>query len=584
MLNNPAARIAALVFATLISVLLPGCKKKVAVVPPAVGAPVSVALVAQRDINERIAVTGTLQSVNEVLVGPKLAGRVVAVIGANHRLSPSAIPIGVKVTRGEVVAMMDDSDARNQIRTAEAAISAARAAAESADARVAQAKAAYIQQQMATSAGILNANASVEAAKARLTQAQSTRNALASATEAQIKQAEQALSAAKSRRDVVINGSRDQERRVAENSVKLAKANLDLDTSTYTRYLSLQSEGAVAQTTVDAAKAKMDVSQAQYDSAKEQLDLIQQGARQEDKDAAEASVRQAQAVLDSAVAGRDQVKAADDNVSIARAGIDQANAALATAQSSIYVDAMRDKDVLAARAALDQAHAAIQQAKETKTTGQTTLANTIIHSPVDGVVAEQLAQVGQSIAAAITVLRITTEQALVFQAKVSELDAARLAPGQPVSLSVDARQGDRGNLYAQDTPSTITDCSVERVVPVVDAKSRSFIVRVIVNKPAGLYPGMFARGIVTVSSHSHVVAVPKDAVLTSNGQQILFTVEKQAAGLDKARQHTVAVGATDGDYLQVISGVNVGDQVITVGQQALLDGDNVVVSPSSPDK
>ena len=146
-------------------------------------------------------------------------------------------------------------------------------------------------------------------------------------------------------------------------------------------------------------------------------------------------------------------------------------------------------------------------------------------------------------------LRITTEQALVFQAKISELDAARLAPGQPVSLSVDAQQGDRGNLYAQAAPSAISGCTVDRVVPVVDAKTRSFIVRVIVKKSAGLYPGMFARGLVTVARHTHVLAVPQDAVITSNGQQILFTVTHAGASTT-AHQQPVAIGASDGAYLE----------------------------------
>ena len=574
-----SAWISLVALSVLLVALIPGCEKKAPVTTPDKGASVSVALVAKRDLDEHVAVTGTLLPVNEVLVGPKLAGRIVAVIGANHQVSPAGVPLGVTVKAHEVVAVMDDSDARNQILTATAAVRAAKAAAESADARVEQAKAAYRQQRAATDAGILNAKAAEEAAKARLTQAQSTKTALASSTEAQIKQAEQALSAAKSKRDEVYNGSRDQERRVAENSVALAKANLDYDISDYNSDVTLQQQGALAQTIVDAAKNKMKVAQATYDSAKEQLDLIQQGARQEDKDTADAGVRQAQAALDSATAGRDQVKAAEDNVSIARTGIDQAQAALDTANAALDTDVMRDKDVLAARAAADQARAAVQQAEETKINGENTLANTFIRSPVDGVIAEQLAQVGQSIAAAITVLRITTDQALVFQAKISELDAARLAPGQSVSLSVDAEQGDRGNLYAHTAPSSLTDCTVERVVPVVDAKSRSFIVRVIVKKSVGLYPGMFARGVITVARHLNVIAVPKDAVLTSNGRQILFTVESQANGPALARQHAVSLGASDGDYLQVLSGVKVGDQVITVGQQSLNDGDKIAVTP-----
>jgi HlyD family secretion protein len=551
----------------LVIVSLSGCGKKTSTDPTDKGAPVSVSLIQQRNLNEHIDVTGTLQPVNEVLVGPKLAGRVVAIIGANHQVTANGVPLGVTVKRDEIVARMDNADALVQIQTADQAIKAAKAHLE-------QARSAFVQQRSATDAGILNAKAALESAEARKTQAESTARETSSSTEAQIKQAQQALSQAKSKHDEIYKGSRDQERRVAENAVKLAKANLDLDKSNYSRYMELNNEGAVAQTTVDAAKAQLDVAQAQYDSAQQQLDLTNEGARQEDKDSADAAVLAAQAALDSAIAGRDQVKAAQDNIRIADAGIDQAKAALQTAYSSLEVDSMRDKDILAAQASWEQA-------KDSKTNAETTLSNTVIRSPVDGVVAEQLAQVGQSIAAAISVLRITTDKALVFQAKISELDAERLAPGQAVSLSVDAQQGDRDNLYAHSPLSSITDCSVERVVPVIDAKSRSFIVRVIVNKSTGLYPGMFAHGTITVAQHNNVVAVPKDAVLTSNGQQIVFTVEKQTNGTFKTRQRAVALGAPDGDYIQVLSGVVVGDQVITVGQQSLNDGDSISLMTST---
>ena len=93
----------------------------------------------------------------------------------------------------------------------------------------------------------------------------------------------------------------------------------------------------------------------------------------------------------------------------------------------------------------------------------------------------------------VTVLRLTTNNALYFEANVSELEATRLHSELPVTLTVDALQGNRSNLYgAAQRPYPLG--TVEKVVPVVDASTRNFIVRVRVQRSAQLFPGMFARG------------------------------------------------------------------------------------------
>jgi hypothetical protein len=53
---------------------------------------------------------------------------------------------------------------------------------------------------------------------------------------------------------------------------------------------------------------------------------------------------------------------------------------------------------------------------------------------------------------------------------------------------------------------------------------------------------------------------------------VVFTVEQ-----DTAREHAVTIGASDGEYIQLLSGLDTGARVVTVGQQTLADGDKVNV-------
>lgn len=99
--------------------------------------------------------------------------------------------------------------------------------------------------------------------------------------EAKKQQAEAAEAAAQAQYDKALNGARSQE-------VAQAKAAYDLAEKTYQRIKGLYDEGAVPANTYDQAYA-------QYTSAKETYDMAVQGARSEDKAAAEAVVAQAKA-------------------------------------------------------------------------------------------------------------------------------------------------------------------------------------------------------------------------------------------------------------------------------------------------
>lgn len=513
------------------------------------GAPVSVAFAQLRDIDETVEVTGTLQPADEVIVGPHLAGRITWIIGK----------AGIPVKVGQLVARMEDTDAVIQVRTARAAYDAAKAHLE-------QAKAAFTQQRTATDSGIQNAKAALSAAEARYTQSVASEEALIATTKAQIDQATQALNAAKSHSAETYHGPRKQEIQIAQLAVNTAKATLDLDQKNFDRYQNLYDNGAIAKSTLDAAEAQLQVSKAQYDSAAQQLDIAHEGSRVEDKQAAQATVDQAQAALDAANAGSKQIEVAKENVNIASTGVDQAKAALQMAYAEVDTDQMRDKDILAAQASLEQAAEAEEQAEQQ-------LNYTRIYSPVNGVIAEKMADVGQSVPANANVLRLTTNAALYFEAQISELAATRLHSGQTVLISVDALQGDRSNIYGNAKAQTVTG-TVDRVVPVVDAATRNFTVRVLIDETAGLDPGMFARGEITVARHAQVITIPKDAMVEKNGAQLVYVVQhvtgdaaKNSAEHDSVRECTVTPGATDGTYLQIVSGLAEGDQVVTEGQQ-----------------
>jgi HlyD family secretion protein len=103
------------------------------------------------------------------------------------------------------------------------------------------------------------------------------------AIEAKKQQAQAAAAAAEAQYDKALNGARSQE-------VAQAKAAYDLADKTYQRIKKLYEQEAISENTYDQVFA-------QYTAAKETYEMAEQGAREEDKAAAEALVEQARAAL-----------------------------------------------------------------------------------------------------------------------------------------------------------------------------------------------------------------------------------------------------------------------------------------------
>jgi HlyD family secretion protein len=91
------------------------------------------------------------------------------------------------------------------------------------------------------------------------------------------------------------NGARPQQVEQAKSLVEQAKVACDFTETTYNRLAGLYKEGVLPRQKLDQAKTELDVARARLRSAREQCDMVQEGAQREDIEAAAALVKQAQA-------------------------------------------------------------------------------------------------------------------------------------------------------------------------------------------------------------------------------------------------------------------------------------------------
>lgn len=185
---------------------------------------------------------------------------------------------------------------------------------------------------------------------------------------------------------------------------------------------------------------------------------------------------------------------------------------------------------------------------------------TWIRAPIDGVVAERSIKVGNTIAVGDPTFRVVDRSPLRAELFVPEKEYLRMAANQQVRVSVDA--------LAEDTFSG----QIARISPTMDPATGTFKVTVeVLDASARLRPGMFARVGVVYDTRANALMIPRAALLGS-AARTLFVVEDGVA-----LRRDVETGFANADQIEVVDGLTVNEQVVTVGQTGLRDGTPVEI-------
>jgi membrane fusion protein, multidrug efflux system len=150
----------------------------------------------------------------------------------------------------------------------------------------------------------------------------------------------------------------------------------------------------------------------------------------------------------------------------------------------------------------------------------------------------------------------------------------QLKLGQAVAVKIDAFMG---QTFAGE---------VSAINPKVDASTRNVQVRATLkNSDHKLIPGMYATIDISTGAPQHYVTLPQTAITYNPYGDTVYIVDekgKDASGKPQlvARQNFVTPGATRGDQVAILKGVNEGEMVVTSGQIKLHNGSTVLIDNS----
>lgn len=258
-------------------------------------------------------------------------------------------------------------------------------------------------------------------------------------------------------------------------------------------------------------------------------------------------VRQAQEQADSAKAQIDIAQRQFDNN---RALVEQgfiSKTALDTSSSNL----------VAAQANYKAAQASVEVTKKA-------MDDTILRSPISGVVSQRLAQLGERVAIDGRVLEVVDLSRIELEASLSATDSMQVKLGQIAALQI----------VGANQPVT---AKVVRINPSAQAGSRSVLIYLAVVDATGLRQGLFAQGTLGTTVKTGL-AVPLSSVRTDKPAAYVQTIEN---GLVAHRPVELGVrGDVDGEAMVAITGVAENASIIRGTLGALREGTTVKFTAS----
>ena len=224
--------------------------------------------------------------------------------------------------------------------------------------------------------------------------------------------------------------------------------------------------------------------------------------------------------------------------------------------------------LVTSQASLEAAQSSYQAAVAAADVARKALEDTVLRSPISGMVAQRLAQPGERVGVDTRIIEVVDLSRLELEALLNPADSVAVRVGQTAQLTIEG--------VGAPVPATVV-----RINPSAQAGSRTVPVYLRVEQPAGATPlrqGLFVQGTLD-TGRADVLAVPLDAVRTDKPVPYLQVLKDGRVAYAEVRTGHRAV--VDGQTLVAVEGVPEGTAVIAGRIGQLREGTAVAVATST---
>jgi RND family efflux transporter MFP subunit len=197
-----------------------------------------------------------------------------------------------------------------------------------------------------------------------------------------------------------------------------------------------------------------------------------------------------------------------------------------------------------------------------------------IRAPFDGTISRKLAEVGEWLSPGSQVLELVATDKLRIDFQIPQRFYPRINENTRLALSFDGYPGQ--NFVAR----------VQRTVPLSSSSARTFLLRAQLDDTPDtetaplIIPGMSANAVLKLSVDGNGITAPRDALLRYPDGRVSIWVINNYNATDKTaevHEQQVTPGLAFGEQIEIRSGLEAGQQVVTRGNEALRAGQKVLI-------
>lgn len=204
-----------------------------------------------------------------------------------------------------------------------------------------------------------------------------------------------------------------------------------------------------------------------------------------------------------------------------------------------------------------RAEARLNQSREGSKAARTMADYTRIIAPIAGIITSKQVDLGATVFPGQPVMTIEDEGSYQLELAIPESMAAKVKPGTPVQITLDALNSSLATRIAE-------------IVPSADPASRTFSAKVGLSQK-GLKSGMFGRGAITLETTVKGIVVPRKAVVERGAMTSVWVVDKE----NIAHMRLVKAGKAVADKVAILSGLTDGERIICSETDKISEGTRV---------
>jgi membrane fusion protein (multidrug efflux system) len=245
----------------------------------------------------------------------------------------------------------------------------------------------------------------------------------------------------------------------------------------------------------------------------------------------------------------------------AKLSLEEAEANLNRSQELIKKDLISEQEFQTTEATYKQRQLDYENRQESFKDLELQLNWTRIRSLSDGYITERLIEVGDRVNTNQQVYTIEDFSPLLVRVFVPTSDSIKLKTDMLTEITTEIIEG------------TIFRGRVKLINPRVDVQSGTVKVTVeVFDETLMLKPGMFVEAKIVIGKKEDVLIIPRKSILFKQNKTYVFVMDR-----NQVSQREIVLGLTEEDHVEILSGLEQGEVIVTVGVEGLKDGERVEV-------